>query len=90
MCRLKPADKDARAKLDECEKAVRRKASGAAPPQAPTPHRSSSSAPPPAQAFEDAIGLEATKPISETIGTEVDAVTVDASYTGPHLPAGEE
>lgn len=54
-----------------------------APPQA----TSLSPPSPRAQAFEDAIGIDATKPISEQLGGEVDRIDVDASYTGPRLPA---
>ena len=63
VVRLRPADKDARSKLDECERAVRK------------------------QAFEDAIALEATKPLWDRLAGEVAAMTVDVKYAGPHLPS---
>lgn len=61
ILRLRPGDPDATAKLDVCEKAIRK------------------------AAFEAAIATEATKSLFERL--DVDAIPVDASYSGPLLPA---
>jgi hypothetical protein len=39
-----------------------------------------------ARPLPQAIAVEATKPVSERLAAEVDGMSVDPSYAGPHLP----
>lgn len=60
VVKVKPTDADAKAKLSECDKAIKR------------------------AAFEEAIALEHTRPLYETIN--VATLSVPADYKGPVLP----